>query len=173
MKCRLYTHILSVKCQVVLTFELDVVLVGFLEITCRIPSMSFTVMNWTKVSFYPSSYYTNSSIQQRKAGCAWLWFLLLSRVSWDQRSCESPQSMTKRMDIKGLHSAGGHCYLQYYELYSASFEITNWLDYLITIILLFKYDVDERISTDNNQYASTGWAVWFRTTPRWQCGSIR
>jgi len=43
----------------------------------------------------------------------------------DQRCSETPQSMTKRMDIRGLHSAEGHCYIQYSQLYSASFEITN------------------------------------------------
>ena len=39
------THLLSIKCLVVLTFQPDIVLVRFLEISCRIPSMSFTVMN--------------------------------------------------------------------------------------------------------------------------------
>ena len=52
---RSYTHMLNVKCLVMLTFQPDIVLVGFLEISCRIPSMTFTVMNRTKVSFYPSS----------------------------------------------------------------------------------------------------------------------
>ena len=32
------------------------------------------------------------------------------------------------MDIKGLHSAKGHCYLQYSQLYYALFEIIHWLD---------------------------------------------
>ena len=52
---RLYTHILSVECLVMLTFQPDIVLVGFLEISCRIPSMTVTVMNRRKVSFHPSS----------------------------------------------------------------------------------------------------------------------
>ena len=43
----------------------------------------------------------------------------------DQRCSETPQSVKKKMDITGLHSAEGHCYLQYSQLYSASFEITN------------------------------------------------
>jgi hypothetical protein len=43
----------------------------------------------------------------------------------DQRSCETPQIVTNKMDIKGLHSAEGHYYLQYFQIYSASFEITN------------------------------------------------
>jgi len=38
------------------------------------------------------------------------------------------------MDIRGLHSAEGHCYLQCPQLYSASFEITNRIDYFITTI---------------------------------------
>jgi len=42
--------------------------------------------------------------------------------------------MTNRMDIRGLHSAEGHCYHQYSQLYSASFEITNWIVNLITTI---------------------------------------
>jgi hypothetical protein len=45
--------------------------------------------------------------------------------SMDQRSCETPQFVTNQMDIRGLHSAEGHCYLQYSQLFSASFEITN------------------------------------------------
>ena len=43
----------------------------------------------------------------------------------DQRCSETPQFGTNKMDIRGLHSAKGHCYLQYSQLYSASFEITN------------------------------------------------
>jgi len=107
MMCRFYTNILSVKC-LVLTFQLDMVLVGFLGISCRIPSMTFTVVNWTKVSFYLRSYYTNSIIYQRKAWCVWLWFLFLSRVSWNQRHSEPPQCITNQLNIRGLHSAEGH-----------------------------------------------------------------
>jgi hypothetical protein len=47
---------------------------------------------------------------------------------------ETPQFVTNKMDIRGLHSTEGHCYLQYSQLYSASFEITNSIDYLITTI---------------------------------------
>jgi hypothetical protein len=43
----------------------------------------------------------------------------------DQRCSETPQIVTNKMDIRGLHSADGHCYLQYSQLYSASFKITN------------------------------------------------
>jgi hypothetical protein len=39
------SYIWSVRCLVMLTFQLDIDLVGFLEISCRIPSMIFTVMN--------------------------------------------------------------------------------------------------------------------------------
>ena len=54
-----------------------------------------------------------------------LCFLFLSRVSWDQRWSETPQFVTNKMDIGGLHSAEGHCYHQNSQLFSASFEITN------------------------------------------------
>jgi len=64
-----------------------------------------------------------------------LWFLFLSRVSWGQWCSETPQFMTYKMDIRGLHSAEGHCYLQYSQLYSTSFEITNWIDYSVQTIL--------------------------------------
>jgi len=37
------------------------------------------------------------------------------------------------MDLRGLHSTEGHCYFQYSQLYSTSFEITNWIDNLFTI----------------------------------------
>jgi len=43
----------------------------------------------------------------------------------DQKWSERPLFMTNKMDIRGLHSAEGHCYLQYSQLYSALFEITN------------------------------------------------
>jgi len=63
------------------------------------------------------------------------WFLFLSRVSWDQRWSETPQFVTNQMDIRGLHSAEVHCYLEYSQLYSASFVITNWIDHFTTTIL--------------------------------------
>jgi len=91
--------------------------------------MTFTVMNWTKVSFYPRSY-------QTKVGSVWLWFLFCSGVSWNQRRVETPQFVTTKIDIRGLHSAEGHYNLQYSELYYTSFKITNWIDYLITTIIL-------------------------------------
>jgi len=43
----------------------------------------------------------------------------------DQRCSETPQFVTNKMDIRGLHSAEGYCYLQYSQLYSASFKITK------------------------------------------------
>jgi hypothetical protein len=43
----------------------------------------------------------------------------------DQRCSETPQFVTNRMDIRGLHSAEGHCYFQHSQLYFASFNITN------------------------------------------------
>jgi hypothetical protein len=85
---RLSTPILSVKCRVMLTFQLDIVVVEFLEITCWMPSMTIRVMHRTKVSFYPSFWYTDSSIWQPMAGCVWLWFLFLSRVSWIKGAVE-------------------------------------------------------------------------------------
>jgi hypothetical protein len=31
----------------------------------------------------------------------------------NQRSCETPQFVTNQMNIRGLYSAKGHCYLRY------------------------------------------------------------
>jgi len=42
----------------------------------------------------------------------------------DQRCSETPEFVTNMRDIRGLHSAEGHCYIQYSQLCSASFEIT-------------------------------------------------
>jgi hypothetical protein len=56
----------------------------------------------------------------------------------DQRCSETPQFVTNKMDIRGLHSADGHCYLQYTQLYSTSFEINNSIDNLFTT-LFFSY----------------------------------
>jgi len=39
------------------------------------------------------------------------------------------------MDIRGPHSAECHCLLHYSQLYSTSFEITNWIDYSVTLII--------------------------------------
>ena len=83
-----------------------------------------------------------------------------------QRCSEIPQSVTMKMDIRGLYSAESHSYLPYAQLYSASFEITNWIDYLITVIIAFTYNVDERISAQDNQYGSSRWAVWLTIMPR-------
>jgi len=52
----------------------------------------------------------------------------------DQRYIETPQFETNKLDIRGLHSAEGHCYLQYSQLYTVSFEITKWIDKLFTTI---------------------------------------
>jgi hypothetical protein len=54
-----------------------------------------------------------------------LCFLFLTWVHWDQRWSETPQFVTNKMDIRGLYSAEGHCYLQNSQLFSTSFEITN------------------------------------------------
>jgi len=43
----------------------------------------------------------------------------------DQRCSKTPQYVTNKMDIRGLHSTKGYCYLQYSELYYTLFEITN------------------------------------------------
>jgi len=95
-RCRWYTHFLSVKCLVVLPFQLDNSLVRFLEPASYIPFMTITVMNHTKVTFCPTLWHMNLSIEQRKVGCGWLWFLFLSLVSWDQRCSETPQFRTNR-----------------------------------------------------------------------------
>jgi len=52
----------------------------------------------------------------------------------DQGCSETPQFVTNKMNIKGLHSAEGHCYLQYSLPYRASVEITNQIDNLFTTI---------------------------------------
>jgi len=83
------------------------------------------------------------------------------------------QSVTKKMDIIGFHSAEGHCYLQYSQPYSTASKITKWIDNLCTTVFLYTYDVDEQISTEDNQYGSNTRPGSLTTTPRRQCGSIR
>jgi len=46
----------------------------------------------------------------------------------DQRCSGTPQCVTNKIDIQGLHSAIRHCYLQYFQLFSALIEITNGVD---------------------------------------------
>jgi len=77
--------------------------------------------------------YEFEHITKKDTTCV-LRFLFLSCVSWGQWCSETPQFVTNKMDIRGTHSAEGHRYLQYSQLYSASFEITNWIDYLIKTI---------------------------------------
>ena len=48
----------------------------------------------------------------KNGGMCVVMIFFLSRVSWDQRFSDTPQSMTKKMDIRGLHSTEGRCYLQ-------------------------------------------------------------
>jgi len=60
------------------------------------------------------------------------------------------------MQIRGLHSAEGHCYLQYSQPYSALFEITNWIDYLITIILCWHTMSTNRSLPKTTNMAPTG-----------------
>jgi len=156
MMCRLYTHILSVKCLVVLTFQPDIVLVGFLEISCHIPSITYTVMNWTKVNIYPRSYHTIWSIYQRTAGRVWWWCLFLRRVCWDQRRNEPPQFVTTKIFIRDLNSIESHCYCQYSQPYSASFEITNWIDYLIFTIFCSHTMSKNGSAPETTNMASTG-----------------
>jgi len=85
-----------------------------------------------------------------------LWFLILSRVSSDQRCSETPQSVTKKMDIRGLQSAEDHCYLQYSPLYFASFEITNWIDNLFTTIFCSHIMSNNRSPLKTTNMAPTG-----------------
>jgi len=63
-----------------------------------------------------------------------LWYIFLSWVPRDQGRSETPQFMANNMDIRCLHSAKDHCYLQYSQRYSTSFEMTNSIDNLITTI---------------------------------------
>jgi hypothetical protein len=45
-----------------------------------------------------------------------------------QRCSETLQFMTNEINITGLHSAEGHCSLQYSQLNSTSFEISSSID---------------------------------------------
>jgi len=45
-----------------------------------------------------------------------------SMVQW------TPQFVTNKMDIRGLHSTQGYCYLWYSQFSSTLFKITNWID---------------------------------------------
>jgi len=120
---RLCTNLFSVKCLVLLTIQPDIVVIGFLGISYHIPSMTFTVINGTKVSFSTIFCYTKLSIYKRKLGCMQLWFHFLCWVSWNQRWSETSKFVTNKMDIRGLHSAGGHWnfrILNYTALYSQS-----------------------------------------------------
>jgi hypothetical protein len=44
--------------------------------------------------------------------------------------------MTKKMDIRGLYSTEGNCYLQFSEQFSAAFEMTNSIDTLFITIFV-------------------------------------
>jgi hypothetical protein len=172
MKCRSYTHILSVNWRVMLAFQPDIVLGGFQQTSYGIPFMTVTVTNRTTVRDYPRCYYLNSSILLRKTGRLWLWFIFSAGFNGIKGAVKH-QSVTKKMDRRGLYCPEGHCYLQYSQLYSAAFEITNWNDNVFTTLFWFTHDVDELISAEDTQSGSNMWVVWVTTMPRWPSGSIR
>jgi len=64
----------------------------------------------------------------------WLGFLFVSQVTCNQTWSETPQFMTTKLDIRGIDSIEGYCFLEYSQLYSAEFEITHWIDNLFTTI---------------------------------------
>jgi hypothetical protein len=75
----------------------------------------------------------------------------------DQMCSQTPLFGTNKMDIRGFHSTAGHCYLQYSQLYSASFEITNWIDNLfITILCSHTMSTSESPPKTHNM-APLGW----------------
>jgi len=66
----------------------------------------------------------------------WVTMISFSQPGFmDQRCSETPQFVTNKMDIRGLHSAEGHCYFQYSQVSTASFEITNGIDNLFTTLI--------------------------------------
>jgi len=88
------------------------VLVGFLEIACRIPSMAFTCHEpnrgelLSKFLIYEFEHIT-------KKGRMCVIMISFSQPGvMDQRCSETPQFVTNKMDIRGLHSAEGHSYRQ-------------------------------------------------------------
>jgi len=65
-----------------LTVKLDIVVVGYLDITYDMLSMIVWIMNWTVVSIYPGCLYTDSSKSQWKVGCVRLQLHFLCWMLW-------------------------------------------------------------------------------------------
>jgi len=172
MMCLLYTHILSVKCLVVLPFQPDMAPVGLMEIAGRITYMTFIVMNWSPVSFY-----SDSSIWIRaynKEGGMHVIMILFSqagfmgsKVQWNTRVCNKQvgykrPSFRRRSLLPSIFSTI-LCFIRN--------QYLNWsCDYYH---LWFTYDGNKWISDKDNHYGSNRWAVCLTTMPRCQCGSIR
>jgi hypothetical protein len=102
-----------------LTFQPDIVLVGFLEISCRIPSMTFTSHEPNRGELL-SKFLVYEFEHITKKGRMCVIMVSLSQLDFiDRRISETPQIVTNKMNIRGLHTAEDHCYLQYSQLYSA------------------------------------------------------
>jgi hypothetical protein len=64
--------------------------------------------------------------QITKKGRMWVIMISSSQSCFvDESSGDTPLFVTNWMNIRSLYSAEGHCYLQYSQLYSVSFELTN------------------------------------------------
>jgi len=144
MICRSYTIIVSVQWLHVPTFQHrysscwvpgDIVFHPFCDLYCHKQNKGELLFN---ILLYEFGHIT-------KTGRMDVTMTTFSQLSFmHERSSETPQCVTQQMDLRGLHAAADHCYLQYNKLYSAWFEINKWIDYMITILFLFSYDVDER-----------------------------
>jgi len=100
-----------------------------------------------------------------------LWILFLSQVSWDERCSETPQFVTNKMDTIGLHFAEDHRYLQYFKLYSASFEITNWINNWITTIICSHTMLTTGSPLKPTNMAAPGWLFGSQQCPDNHVGS--
>jgi len=170
---RSYTHILSIKCLVMLTFQPDIVLVRFLEISCHIPSITFYSYELNKGELLSKILlYELEHITKTGGKCAIMISFsqpgfMGSKAKWnatvgDNEDGYKRPSFHRRSLLPSIFSTI-LCFIRNNQL--------NWLfDYCH---LLFTYDVDEWISAEDNQYGSNQWAVWLTTMPRRQCGSVR
>jgi len=93
---------------------LDIVLVAFQEISCRIPSMTFNSHEPNSVELLSKMLVYEFEHITKKGRMSVMMISFLTWVSWDQRCSEIPLSIRKKMDIRGLHSAEGYCQLQYF-----------------------------------------------------------
>ena len=104
--------------------------------------------------------------QERQDVCVYGSILQAWLVSWIKCVVKHKISWPQNGIHVALHSAKGHCCLQYTETYENHFDITSLILSSFPALSVTVH-LQEKISTDDNDYRSTRLPIWLTTT-LWQ-----